>query len=120
MAVSKSRFAFSLSLAVVASAVGCAADDAGTAQAENEAEAPQTYEVIAEDVEKALADLSPDDRELARAQKTCPVSDELLGSMDTPVKLTVEGRDVFICCRGCDTELLSDPEAYLAKLDETE
>lgn len=66
----------------------------------------------------ALAKLSPEDRTLAEKQKICPVGGELLGSMGTPVKLTVEGRELFICCDGCEDAVRKDPEKYFAKLDE--
>ncbi|OHB80624.1 MAG: hypothetical protein A2V98_01125 [Planctomycetes bacterium RBG_16_64_12] len=69
------------------------------------------------DVQAALAKLSEEDRALAAAQKTCPVSDEPLGSMGTPVKVTVKGRDVFLCCPGCEGEIKADPDKYLAKLE---
>jgi len=49
-----------------------------------------------------LAKLSPEDRALAEKQKTCPVSGEPLGSMGVPYKLTVQGRDVLLCCPGCE------------------
>lgn len=115
MGIRTSRPAVVLWIALAASMGGCTAGEDPATQAQ--AEPRKVYEVTAEDIEKAFDDLSPDDRELARAQKTCPVSDELLGSMDTPVKLTVQGRDLFICCRGCDKTLLAYPEKYLAKLD---
>lgn len=70
-----------------------------------------------QEIEKALAGLSEEDRALAEKQKTCPVSGALLGTMDTPPKVTVEGRDVFLCCAGCEGPLKEDPKKYLAKLD---
>jgi membrane fusion protein, copper/silver efflux system len=71
-----------------------------------------------EDAEVAatLAKLSPEDRAAAERQKICPVSGEPLGSMGVPPKVMVNGRDVFICCEGCDAMLQEDPEKYLAKL----
>ena len=36
--------------------------------------------------------------------------------MGTPIKVDVNGQPVFICCAGCRTSLLKDPEKYLAKL----
>jgi hypothetical protein len=57
------------------------------------------------------------DRIAARQQGICPVSGEPLGSMGKPIKLTVEGREVFICCAGCEDALREDPEKYFAKLD---
>lgn len=69
------------------------------------------------EVDDAFAKLSPEDREAALAQKMCPVSDQALGSMGTPIKVTVEGRDVFVCCQGCVDELKTKFDEYVAKLE---
>lgn len=58
---------------------------------------------------------SEDDTMIAR-QKLCPVTDEPLGSMGRPVKLIVDGRPVFVCCKGCEGELRSDAKKYMAKV----
>ncbi|MFH1923245.1 MAG: hypothetical protein ABIP48_25565 [Planctomycetota bacterium] len=68
------------------------------------------------EVETALAELSEEDRALAVAQKTCPVTDQPLGSMGKPVKVTVKDREVFLCCEGCKGAITKDPDKYLAKL----
>ena len=68
------------------------------------------------EVKAALAKLSPEDRQLAEAQKTCPVSGEPLGSMGTPDKLTLNGEPVFICCKSCQKAAESDPAATLKKV----
>ena len=68
------------------------------------------------EIEKELASLSPQDRELAAKQRVCPVTGEQLGTMGTPVKVQVLGRDVFLCCDGCKDKLRAKPEEYLAKL----
>jgi hypothetical protein len=39
--------------------------------------------------------------------------------MGTPIKITVEGRDVFLCCEHCRESLLEDPAKYFAILDGT-
>lgn len=57
------------------------------------------------------------DRAAAIRQQICPVSGEPLGSMGKPIKLDVEGREVFICCSGCEDSLREDPEKYFEKLD---
>ena len=67
-------------------------------------------------IAEAMAGLSKKDREQAMAQTTCPVAGSPLGSMGTPVKVDVDGRAVFVCCEGCRSSLLEDPEKYLAKL----
>jgi YHS domain-containing protein len=67
---------------------------------------------------EALAKLSEEDRALAEKQEACPVSGQPLGSMGTPYKVTVQGREVFLCCSGCESKIKDDPEEYLAKLSE--
>jgi len=71
-----------------------------------------------EKIRLALSKLSPADRALAEAQKICPVTDEPLGVMGTPVKVMVKGRPVFVCCKGCDEEALDKPDDTLRKVDE--
>jgi hypothetical protein len=41
---------------------------------------------------------------------------EPLGSMGKPLRVTVEGREVFLCCGDCEDQLHKDPATYLAKL----
>jgi hypothetical protein len=65
---------------------------------------------------EALAKLSEEDRRTAESQKFCPVSDEPLGSMGTPIKVALGDKSVFICCSGCEAELKKNQEKYLAKL----
>jgi hypothetical protein len=73
--------------------------------------------IAASEITAAMAELDDADRTAALAQKICPVSDEPLGSMGTPLKVDVAGRTVFICCDGCRDSLLKEPEKFLAKLD---
>jgi YHS domain-containing protein len=95
---------------------GCSKEPAGSTST------PAVSDTAAEeaspsDVPAPFADLDEADRAAAMAQKVCPVSGEALGSMGTPIKVTVEGRDVYLCCESCRDMLLADPEKYLAKLD---
>jgi hypothetical protein len=65
----------------------------------------------------ALATLAPDDRQLAEAQRFCPILPaNRLGVMGTPVKVAVNGQTVFLCCSGCKEKALANPEATLAKV----
>ena len=67
------------------------------------------------EIRTALAKLSSADRELAEQQGFCVVNDEgRLGSMGTPVKLTIEGQPIFLCCDGCRDSALENPKAALA------
>jgi YHS domain-containing protein len=65
-----------------------------------------------------LAATMQTDQELIDEQKTCPVTDEPLGSMGKPVKVTYKGRRIFLCCAGCKKKFRADPEKYLKKLDD--
>ena len=68
----------------------------------------------------ALSKLSDEDRAMAERQKICPVTKQPMGSMGTPVKVDVDGRPIFICCKGCEKKLLDSPGKYLANLADTE
>lgn len=60
--------------------------------------------------------LSDDDLAQIKQQRICPVTEAPLGSMGTPVFATVQGRKVFLCCRGCEAGLLANPDKFLARL----
>lgn len=68
------------------------------------------------EITEQLAKLPPEDRMAAERQKICPVTEQPLGSMGVPPKVTVNGREVFLCCIGCDDALKEAPEEHLAKL----
>lgn len=46
----------------------------------------------------------------------CPVTGAKLGSMGPPVRITVAGRDVRLCCASCEAKLRQNPEAYLTPM----
>ncbi len=50
-------------------------------------------------------------------QLKCPVSGEELGSMGEPVAVTVGGRSVYVCCRGCAKRAEADPAKTLATVE---
>ena len=93
--------------AVVISAglAGCGAGDAAKELSPEEAK-----------IQAALAELPEPDRAAAEKQRICLVSEQRLGSMGKPVKITVKGQDVFLCCSGCENTIKDDPDTYLAKL----
>jgi YHS domain-containing protein len=63
-----------------------------------------------------FAALSPADAAQAKAQGTCPISGEELGSMGTPYKVTVGGKSAFLCCEHCLEEFMKDPEKHFAEI----
>jgi Cu(I)/Ag(I) efflux system membrane fusion protein len=78
---------------------------------------PASQKPSADDL-KNIGKLAPADRELAVAQRLCPVSGEPLGSMGMPHKLTVKGQTIFLCCKGCDSEVNKEPDKFLKKVAE--
>lgn len=96
--------------------IGCAEQTATTPQ-QAEPVFSDWQAGLDEDVVVALSELPEADRQAALAQKVCPVTDKQLGSMDKPPKVIVDGQEVFLCCDGCEPEISSDPEKYLAKLE---
>ncbi len=62
-----------------------------------------------------LAALEKSDKEGIARQKVCPVTGEPLGSMGDPIKVLIDGRPLYLCCRGCLSKVRKDPAAYLPK-----
>lgn len=109
-----------LSVASVASfalfLTGC-----GSAQNQRPAVAPQAHHgdhAETPEQQANLAKLSEADRPLAEAQGYCAVTSEPLGSMGPPLKLIVQDRPVFVCCKGCEKKAQSHPYTTLAKVAE--
>lgn len=48
------------------------------------------------------------------AQKVCPVMDEPLGGMGTPIKVMVGDKPIYLCCKGCIKKIQAEPTKYLA------
>jgi uncharacterized protein (TIGR03000 family) len=66
-------------------------------------------------VTEALDELSPANRKLAAEQKFCAIVPEnLLGAMGKPVKVTLKGQPVFVCCKECVKEARDNPDQTLA------
>ena len=49
------------------------------------------------------------------AQKTCPVME---GPIDPKVFTEYKGRRIYFCCQACVAKFKTDPEKYIAKVDE--
>lgn len=79
---------------------------------------PTTPEDPDAKVHAALAKLPPEDRKLAEAQVWCPVLHNRLGSMEVPIKLTVLGRTLFVCCPSCRTKAEEDPAGAFTTVEQ--
>lgn len=70
-------------------------------------------------IRAALSKLSSADRALAEQQRFCAVlTQSKLGSMGAPIKLTLAGETVFLCCSGCQGEATANPEKIAARAKE--
>lgn len=135
---SKFLTAFGAGIAVMA--LGCGGDAAATrTNASNQSTAPPPATTSAGDkssstssksvapsanaptdeVAEARAKLSKEDLALVEAQEWCAVNNEgRLGTMGVPLKLTIKGKPVFLCCSGCKRKAEADPDKTLAKVEE--
>ncbi|MDG3003747.1 hypothetical protein [Paludisphaera mucosa] len=107
-------------VAPIPSATEAAPAPAGEPKKEGEPalEAPKAAVVKLSDEELAnVKKLPADEQEAALKQAVCPVSDEHLGAMDVPIKVTAEGRTFYLCCKGCEKDVAADAKAVIAKLD---
>ena len=64
-------------------------------------------------IRASLEKLSPADQKAAEAQWLCPVQGDVLGSMGVPVKVTLNGTPVFLCCKACVAEAQKNPDKTL-------
>jgi membrane fusion protein, copper/silver efflux system len=93
-----------------------AGDKADGRPGAQEPTAPPAAPSQREKIEAALAKLSPDDRKAAQLQKECAISHgSQLGSMGVPIKLTIKGESVFVCCEACQEEAMADEGAALKR-----
>jgi YHS domain-containing protein len=61
----------------------------------------------------AVVPLIAADRAGIDRQQICPVTGGRLGSMGEPIKLTVNGHVLYVCCEGCIRKVQQNPAAYL-------
>ena len=65
-----------------------------------------------------LAELSPEDREAGGGPDGLSRRPaRRSAAMGTPVKVTVKGQPVFLCCDGCTKKALDDPDKTLAAVE---
>ncbi len=80
-------------------------------------ETPPAAAATPEDI-KNINQLPEADRVLALAQGICPITRSPLGEMGVPIKITLRGQTVFLCCQGCIGKAKREPDATLKVLDE--
>ena len=71
---------------------------------------------LASSGEIVVAKATKADEKAIAALKTCPVSNEDLGSMGGPLKVTRGEKSTFICCKGCLKQIQANPDKYFGKV----
>jgi YHS domain-containing protein len=61
-----------------------------------------------------IVTLTEADRPAVERQEVCPVLGTRLGEMGTPIKLVVNGKPLYLCCKGCIAKVQVNPTKYLA------
>lgn len=92
---------------------GCNSDTA--VEPQQTAPTSEAQPAIPEEM-SGIAKLPAADQKAALEQEICPVSEKPLGSMGAPIKVAVDGQEVFVCCDGCVDMVNENPDKYLAKL----
>ncbi len=65
-----------------------------------------------------MSKMSAKDRAAAEAQKYCAIANKnFLGSMRAPIKIELDGKPVFLCCKGCIAKAKANPAATLASAE---
>ncbi len=55
------------------------------------------------------------EKKAGKAQTTCPV---MKGNpINKELFVDVEGKRIYICCKGCDATIKKDPKKYIAQLE---
>jgi Cu(I)/Ag(I) efflux system membrane fusion protein len=81
-------------------------------------EPPKPLRKPSEEERNHVAELPEEDRAAASAQTYCPIRNLPLGSMGVPYKLTLQGKTVFLCCKGCVGQAKREPEETLKRVEE--
>jgi uncharacterized protein (TIGR03000 family) len=70
---------------------------------------------VDDEIKANLARLNTVDRKLAEGQKYCAIQNGIrLGSMGVPVKISLKGQPVFLCCPACVDAAQANPDRTLA------
>lgn len=71
---------------------------------------------VEKEISETLSKLSPEDRKQVESQRFCVVMEYgRLGAMGAPIKLMIEGKPVFVCCKGCVESAVKGGKDTLAK-----
>lgn len=103
-----------LLLAIAVATVSFASGSASAHEGHDDAKKGHDHEAMIKrenKITKALLALPSEDQKLAEAQRFCPIMTyDRLGTMGTPIKVMVEGKPVFLCCKACKEDAVKGGE----------
>ncbi len=112
MRIARTHLMIALTLAV--SALGFSAAPVSAHEGHDHGAMAKSEKKIA----TALGSLSAEDQRLAAAQRFCPIMTyDRLGSTGTPLKVTIGGKPVFLCCKGCVKDAVAGGTKTLKTVD---
>ena len=100
---------------LLAAAAGCSSTGGCRTCKSPAASALATPQAVPAAAPASAASVAPASR--YGGQVRCPVTGEELGSMGEPVAVTVGGRSIYVCCRGCAKRAEVDPMKTLAAVE---
>ena len=69
----------------------------------------ESMEKTEKKISEALSKLSTEDQKLVASQRFCPIMTyDRLGAMGAPLKVMIEGKPVFLCCKDCTKDAMAD------------
>jgi YHS domain-containing protein len=95
-------------LAILVLAQGCQKEEPTTETPSVESQAEQMAVTAKETAEAAAEDATE-----TIAQKTCPV---MGAPINEAIFVEYEGKKVYFCCKGCETQFEADPAKYVKDL----
>lgn len=106
-----------LGLMVSAMAVSAVADDKHEKHGDGHGDHDHAAMQAEKNISDALKSMPPGDLKQALAQRFCPIMERSrLGAMGTPIKVMVEGKPLFVCCKGCSAKAQTHGKHTLAKV----
>ena len=75
----------------------------------------QTFALSHRALEIKVTQSAAGDQAAIRAQGICVISEAPLGSMGAPIKVSIGGEALYLCCQGCVGKVKKNPDVYLAK-----
>ncbi|MDP1796469.1 MAG: hypothetical protein Q8K78_03265 [Planctomycetaceae bacterium] len=107
------RYSLLVFVALIATiSVGCAASR-GEGCRDGDCRGSSTTGAIRPRQTEMALDHAADEVRRGKVQQTCPVTGEPLGSMGSPISVSLGAESLQVCCQGCVAAVKKNPNKYL-------